>query len=356
MKKFLIIICCLLFAGQAAAEFSFYEDFETCETGELYGQTDIIIGVPPDYGIPLVVETQAKDLLSARFSATGTKAHYGRIYTDVSEPEGNFSFWLYGMSLHNEGNLNLKGYLRISLLWDDSGNWRTAEEIKFKCSNSTCQSLEIEGQEGELNIPLYEWNYISINWATSSASFRFNDTLYPDYMTHSSTPDSGIDQIAIYNGVFNGDQTLFFLDNISSDEDPVPPVYYEEDCSGLGTTDRILCEIKNTFSGLFFPTADKVEELNASLAKISEKFPFNYLSSTFDFFSDVRDGLNDSENISVGIFDTSTSSISFDAFSASVSYAGETKSILDYLKLFFSLILLIITIKWLLGYSRRVLK
>ena len=53
----------------------------------------------------------------------------------------------------------------------------------------------------------------------------------------------------------------------------------QEDCSSYQIPNSWFCQINNTFKDIFFPSKEKIEELNQTYNSISNKAPFNYLNT-----------------------------------------------------------------------------
>lgn len=58
-----------------------------------------------------------------------------------------------------------------------------------------------------------------------------------------------------------------------------PDAPEQEDCSSYEIPNSWFCEINNTFKDIFFPSKEKIEELNQTYNTISNKAPFNYLNT-----------------------------------------------------------------------------
>lgn len=135
------------------------------------------------------------------------------------------------------------------------------------------------------------------------------------------------------------------------------PAFTPEDCSGMATLERLVCEIRNDLKGLFYPTPLKVSQLKQNMDLIGSKFPFNYISVIKSFFQDVSDGLNKNEAISISIFGSTAGDLSFAPLASTTrAYGGSTLSILLYIKGFFTLLIFLIILKWFISYVKRVFK
>jgi hypothetical protein len=135
------------------------------------------------------------------------------------------------------------------------------------------------------------------------------------------------------------------------------PAFTPEDCSGMATLERLVCNIRNDLKGLFYPTPLKVSQLKQNIDLIGSKFPFNYISVIKSFFQGVSDGLNKNEAISISIFGSPAGDLSFAPLALTTkAYGGSTLSILLYIKGFFTLLIFLIILKWFISYVKRVFK
>jgi len=129
----------------------------------------------------------------------------------------------------------------------------------------------------------------------------------------------------------------------------------EEDCLEMGLTDRLLCEIKNLFQGIFLPSQSKVKELSQNVDLIKDKFPSNYLKSAFNFISNVRAGINSSSTISFKILGQS-GYVDFNFWEQTASVSGTLQTLGTIFKGFFSLIFLSGFIAYAMDFGKRVFK
>ena len=132
----------------------------------------------------------------------------------------------------------------------------------------------------------------------------------------------------------------------------LPPL---EICEGLSVTERILCEIKNFFYRLFIPSSEKIGELRNTLDIIKERFPYNYIIVTQDFFTYVKDNINEEQNIEIKVFNQS-GTISMAFWNTTTTLAGSSQSFLDIFKKFTGFIIILGFIIWCLSFFRRIFK
>ena len=131
---------------------------------------------------------------------------------------------------------------------------------------------------------------------------------------------------------------------------PEPEEYFEN-CEGLTTFDWLFCKLKNLFVEIILPTPVKKQELENEITKISTKFPVNYLSESFLFISDISSGITETEPdlVITAPFTNTTSSIDFSL--VKLNLGGTLNLTLQsIIKTFFSVLLIFLFIKWLLGF------
>lgn len=63
------------------------------------------------------------------------------------------------------------------------------------------------------------------------------------------------------------------------------PTNPEEDCDTYSGIDKIVCNLSNTIQGMFLPSQNKLEELQTTINKVGNVFPFNYLRVIGTIFS-----------------------------------------------------------------------
>lgn len=94
------------------------------------------------------------------------------------------------------------------------------------------------------------------------------------------------------------DHTYYCSDTGFGDTTPAGEVWYyiypeqyvieEEDCSGLSTLERLVCEIKNFLSGMFIPSQEKMDQFNAITKSLNNRFPRSYINEFKDFWLDFK--------------------------------------------------------------------
>lgn len=118
----------------------------------------------------------------------------------------------------------------------------------------------------------------------------------------------------------------------------VPEAPPEEDCEGLTGVEYFTCKISNILTGLFFPSQEKITELNQAMQGLENKAPFNYLEATKDAFSN---------------FTVSTETLSMTFFGASGTIdAGIISILAEPIRLGISWIFLFGFLVWALNYIK----
>lgn len=66
------------------------------------------------------------------------------------------------------------------------------------------------------------------------------------------------------------------------------PTNPEEDCDSYSGIDKVLCNLSNTIQGIFLPSQTKLDELQTTMNKVGNVFPFNYLRIIGTIFSGIN--------------------------------------------------------------------
>ena len=136
-----------------------------------------------------------------------------------------------------------------------------------------------------------------------------------------------------------------------------PPVLPEvEDCSEYPTLERITCEIKNFFYRLFVPSSAKITELKTTTDLIKDRFPYNYILATKDFFITLKNDLSN-EDIQFGILGVA-GVINFDFWNSTttIGSTGVVQKFLDIFKSISTFIVLFVFLFWAIYFLRKVFK
>lgn len=133
------------------------------------------------------------------------------------------------------------------------------------------------------------------------------------------------------------------------------PIYTaQEDCSlTTSTADRLLCEIKNFFTGLFFPSGEKVIELQNNLKELNNRFPISYINLWTTFATNLN---HETTDIVLITFFEATSSVDFTGMDTTIDYGNQSTGFMERLRNIFSAILIFGFFLWGITFLKRVFK
>jgi len=117
---------------------------------------------------------------------------------------------------------------------------------------------------------------------------------------------------------------------------PELPTGSLDDCSSLGIPEVWFCNISNTIKSIFLPSAEKITELNEVINQISGRFPFSYISSAENIISEIKNGITESDNLSMSIFGSENKTIDF----VDIPF-------IKYIKIFSTILMTLLFIFWL---------
>lgn len=356
MIKYILIIAGLFIIPFSSNAF-FNEDFEDCSLGDL---SDCYLWFTSGSSTQIVDTITHSGIRSVRVGEIGPSSNYRS--AETGKATGTIAFWFYGEYL-NDDPLPVKLYFG-----SDSSHNEIILTFTFDIETNRGYVLGSRpNPQSEFNFgyfSLYEWNFAIIEYDGGADQCRMsiNNAEWSEWVD-SYQVFSTLKTIKIYDpysDITYPDRIgIYFFDDFEDDPDYEPlPVLELEDCgSASSTADRILCELKNSFQGLFYPTSDKINQLKDTLGNFQDKFPFNYISEINSFFQNISDNLNNSEEISIGIFGSATSSLNFGPLnSTSTPYGESNLSVLDYLKIFFKMLCFLIFGFWLFNYVKRIFK
>lgn len=93
-------------------------------------------------------------------------------------------------------------------------------------------------------------------------------------------------------GLFGGTNVACSATNSGAETPPTTPdtadIPTPTDCDTFTGIDKIVCNFGNTIQGLFLPSSEKLVELQTTMAKVNNVFPFNYLQSIGTAFSNTE--------------------------------------------------------------------
>jgi hypothetical protein len=124
-----------------------------------------------------------------------------------------------------------------------------------------------------------------------------------------------------------------------------------DDCEELSGVEKWLCEIKNMWKGIFYPTSSKISELKYNIELLSEKAPINYLNETKDFISDVKDEITTTETDFKILGESGT--LTFAGLDFDVENGEGTENFISFLRKFFTFILLFGLLIWSIKFIRK---
>lgn len=236
--------------------------------------------------------------------------------------------------------------------------------------------------------PLETWNKITIeyDYILHKARAKFNTGVWSNWVILSDTMDYAdnilpeiagmehfyLDSIraeALYLPVCGYDENCDYCYSSSTCEyhncfwneeqnfcysTPAPVLPPLEDCSGYGLTDRLICEIKNFFSRLFSPTPEKITELKNTINLVKDKFPYNYILATKDFFVDLKDNIQE-QPITFKILGKA-GVVNFNFWNSTTTLAGITQNFTDIFKKVWIFIILFIFVFWCISFIKRIFK
>jgi hypothetical protein len=328
----------LFFVGGPVEAITFSETFDTYDTGDLTGQggwatpygshscwVDNIEAYSEPYSISV------KD----NFASCGGEKEW------ATTTEGYFTFNFLGKT--KDTGTNLLIFFNTSIL----------------------QLLNDRVEVGGIPLPNSNWsvdfwNTIGIEFNTEEEWIRGRFNL--NNWSATSTFTGPFSMVSFtYSNSFRNEQD-FFLDNLNLvgsyseytyEELGLPELPALEECSGYGLTERILCEIKNFFTRLFVPSPEKVVELKNTFEIIKTKFPYSYILAIEDFFSYLKDNINESQEISFNILGNA-GVVDFSFWNASTTFAGGT--IIGVIKTFFRFLIILIFGFWCFSFIKRIFK
>ena len=121
------------------------------------------------------------------------------------------------------------------------------------------------------------------------------------------------------------------------------PVNPTEDCDSYSGIEKIVCNLGNTIQGMFLPSQSKLDELQTTINKIGNVFPFNYLRTIGTVFSNST---VNSGGLTMTLLGNTASLDS--SFFAIPLFAG--------VKLFFTIMVLLMFTFWAINYIKHFFK
>lgn len=128
-----------------------------------------------------------------------------------------------------------------------------------------------------------------------------------------------------------------------------------EDCSSYPLLERLVCDLKNAIKRIFVPSAESITALKTTIDGLKNKAPMSYITITKDFFDDVKNGINSTQNLTFKILNK-TGNVSFAFWDNTTNFAGENQSFKDIFKTFFIFLLIFSFLIWAIFYVRKIFK
>ena len=261
--------------------------------------------------------------------------------TPTFPPDCQFNTTTSPISFNATGTIEIsfddwRQYSGITLIAQD---WFGTSTLYFATSFSPF--LEA-GETGEYNIPVNlpdsAWN---ISYFISGHDFIYYVDVVEFYNCQPPLTPTGIG-------------TQFPSYEYATSE--CPQITIIENCDSYESfTDKLLCNIKETLRGIFLTSCEKSVELKNTINLFTTKAPINYLISSKTFFTDVKNGISSSTELSLTFWGHSATT-SFEIFNATGTVAGTTNSFKEIVRKLFSIILTLLIIGYFLNYLKRVWK
>jgi hypothetical protein len=221
------------------------------------------------------------------------------------------------------------------LLQNTNFYWGEWPEDNSSSSNWGCNSVDICGSETCRNLNFSsttDYNY----W------YAIHRIGTPDGSFHSLFQKIG--------GLWYSNSEGYVIPELG-----IPELPALEECSELGITERLLCELKNFFYRLFVPSPDKVTELRSTINSIQEKFPYNYILAIKNFFDYLRENINDSQEISFNILGQA-GVVSFAGLNSTTTLAGTPQTIISIFKKVMSFGFILLFAFWCFSFIKRIFR
>lgn len=164
---------------------------------------------------------------------------------------------------------------------------------------------------------------------------------YADLLDESSFSSTATGWSWICNGLYGGYDSFCTADKSDVVFPDVPEL---EDCSSYTFPNNWICSINNTLKSAFFPSADKLNELNLTINEIQQKAPFNYLNLAKTKITDLTNNITQ-EGLSISILGN-TSTINENALT----------TLANNVKKFFTFLLMLAFLFWGINYIKHFFK
>lgn len=318
---------------------TFTENFDNYNVGDLTGQGGWIT---PFGNQSCWVDNIKAYSFPYSISVKNNYASCGAEKEWVTATEGYFTFNFYGETKETGNNI---------LIFFNTSVLQLLNEVIYVGGSELPNS----------NWSVERWHTVGIEFNTEEGWIRGRFDINNWTATTSFTGPFEIVNFIYQNGFRNKQD--FFLDNFklvgsydeyTYEELGLPELPELEECGELGITDRLLCELKNFFYRLFVPSPEKITELRSSLDTIKTKFPYNYVLEIKNFFTYIKDNINENETTFKILGQEGT--INFAFWNATTTLANSTQSFVDIFKKITTFIIILLFGFWLLTFLRRIFK
>jgi hypothetical protein len=128
-----------------------------------------------------------------------------------------------------------------------------------------------------------------------------------------------------------------------------------ENCDILTGSEYWLCKIKNLFQGLFIPSTTTTGELRENVEVLKEKFPVNYLVFFRNFFSDIKNGVNETSDIKFKVLGQA-GIVNFSFWENEATIGGITQKFYHLISNFLTIFVIFIFMMWGISFLKRIFR
>lgn len=229
--------------------------------------------------------------------------------------------------------------------------------VLFKCVDNNCSNgvrvISSYLEETEIGVVSQGvWHLLKIVWntegETDEAKYQIDNEDWSDWIEIGNT--NGLNRVAILHAGTMITMGAWF-DEIGETGlyEPPPPI----SCEGLTGVELWLCNLRNDIKEIFYPSNQKIDELNETLNEIKQKFPMNYLVGASDFFSYIKENISSNSDINFKILGKSgTIDLSF--WEEETIIGGIPQKISEIIKIFLIALIMISFIFWAISFGKRV--
>lgn len=129
----------------------------------------------------------------------------------------------------------------------------------------------------------------------------------------------------------------------------------EEECSGYDLLERLVCEVKNALKGIFLPSSAKIQELQATIGQIKQKFPYNYIAFLKEFYDDIKQGVNITSTIEFKILGQA-GAVDLSFWEKTADVGGITQTFSHIIKNIAYFVILLVFLMWGISFGRRIFR